>query len=174
MGPEVVRNSQVKKKNPEDAVVAWENKQPPRQLERTAAIGGQVRNRLLDFTAASGRSAGRVLRLVGGVGGVNTICRVVGCHSNGSWETMYGSGQFWRARSSMTAAFVRKIRSEGTLATRLATVSAVCERITAQIKRTQARLNGGGLTVAWDCFFFNYYLLSRMEEERRRSCASLP
>lgn len=85
MGPEVVRNSQVKKKkNPEDAVVAWENKQPSRQLERTTAIGGQVRKRLLDFTASSGRSTGRVWRLVGGVGGVNAICRVVGCHSNGS------------------------------------------------------------------------------------------
>ena len=71
MGPEVVWDSQVKKKkkkeeerkkekkNPGDAVVAWENKQLPRQLKRKTPIGRQVRKRLRDFTAALGKTIRR-------------------------------------------------------------------------------------------------------------------
>lgn len=43
-----------RKKNTRDAVVAWENKRPSRQLERRAAIGGQVKRRLADGAAALG------------------------------------------------------------------------------------------------------------------------
>lgn len=59
MGPEVDWDSQVKKKNPGDAVVAWENKQLSRQLKRETPIGRQVRKRLVDFTAALGKTIHR-------------------------------------------------------------------------------------------------------------------
>lgn len=65
MGPEVVWDSQVKKKkkNPGDAVVAWENKQLSRQLKRKTPIGRQVRNGLVDLTAALGKTHPSVFNL---------------------------------------------------------------------------------------------------------------
>lgn len=59
MGPEVVWDSQVKK-NPGDAVVAWENKQLSRQLKRETSIGRQVRKRLADSIAALGMTIHRL------------------------------------------------------------------------------------------------------------------
>lgn len=44
-----------REKNPGDAVVAWENKRPSRQLEREAAIGRQVRRRLAPQRSVSHR-----------------------------------------------------------------------------------------------------------------------
>lgn len=56
------------KKNPGDAVVAWENKQLPRQLKKKSGggvggggpIGRQVRRRRVDFTATLGKTVRRV------------------------------------------------------------------------------------------------------------------
>lgn len=67
MGPEVVWDSQVqkkKKKNPGDAVVAWENKQLTRQLRRKTVIGRQVRRRPAECTAAPGRTTHRLYKFV--------------------------------------------------------------------------------------------------------------
>lgn len=116
MGPEVVWDSQVgkasergrrkkEKKNPGDAVVAWENKQLSGQLKRETALGRQVRSRPADEPAEPGRTNHRLwireygVRFFQVVGGVNAICRVVGCHSNGSWATPFSTRvQFWRVQ----------------------------------------------------------------------------
>lgn len=45
MGPEVAWDSQVKKKNPGDAVVAWENKRLSTQLKGRRLVGCQVGTR---------------------------------------------------------------------------------------------------------------------------------
>uniref|UniRef100_UPI0037E87E31 zinc finger protein Eos n=1 Tax=Semicossyphus pulcher TaxID=241346 RepID=UPI0037E87E31 len=56
MGPEVVWDSQVKKKkNPGDAVVAWENKQLSRQLKRKTPIGRQASGERMNADDCNGR-----------------------------------------------------------------------------------------------------------------------
>ncbi len=60
MGPEVVTWDPQVKKNPGDAVVAWENKQLSRQLKRGTSIGRQVRKTLVDSTAALGKTIHRL------------------------------------------------------------------------------------------------------------------
>ncbi|XP_071762899.1 zinc finger protein Eos [Centroberyx gerrardi] len=55
MGPEVVWDSQVKK-NPGDAVVAWENKQLSRQLKRKTPVGRQASGERMNADDCNGRS----------------------------------------------------------------------------------------------------------------------